>query len=177
MAETRDVRLYIYNGNNPRGTGVTLTESRTIELETGAIAPVTNVDTSSSTKTETTVANIVYSSFEVTLVKLEYTKKIYEPCKIVAYLQMGIIQERIDVITQVVTTDADGKKSTSSKTDTGTYKPTKLIDNAKINLLKGAYVDLEIDKNKVAENYYVHKVRSVYKTISGKTSLFVEPTT
>jgi hypothetical protein len=176
MAETRDVRLYIYNGNNPRGTGVTLTESRTIELETGAIAPVTNVDTSSTTKTETTIANIVYSSFEVTLVKLEYTKKIYEPCKIVAYLQMGIIQERTDVITQVVTTDADGKKSTSSKTDTGTYKPTKLIDNAKINLLKGAYVDLEIDKNKVAENYYVHKVRSVYKTISGKTSLFVELT-
>ena len=176
MAETRDVRLYIYNGNNPRGTGVTLTESRTIELETGAIAPVTNVDTSSTTKTETTIANIVYSSFEVTLVKLEYTKKIYEPCKIVAYLQMGIIQERTDVITQVVTTDADGKKSTSSKTDTGTYKPTKLIDNAKINLLKGAYVDLEIDKNKVAENYYVHKVRSIYKTVSGKTSLFVELT-
>lgn len=176
MAETRDVRLYIYNGNNPRGTGVTLTESRTIELETGAIAPVTNVDTSSTTKTETTIANIVYSSFEVTLVKLEYTKKIYEPCKIVAYLQMGIIQERTDVITQVVTTDADGKKSTSSKTDTGTYKPTKLIDNAKINLLKGAYVDLEIDNNKVAENYYVHKVRSIYKTVSGKTSLFVELT-
>lgn len=176
MAGTRDVRLYIYNGNNPRGTGVTLTESRTIELETGAIAPVTNVDTSSTTKTETTIANIVYSSFEVTLVKLEYTKKIYEPCKIVAYLQMGIIQERTDVITQVVTTDADGKKSTSSKTDTGTYKPTKLIDNAKINLLKGAYVDLEIDNNKVAENYYVHKVRSIYKTVSGKTSLFVELT-
>ena len=176
MAETRDVRLYIYNGNNPRGTGVTLTESRTIELETGAIAPVTNVDTSSSTKTETTVANIVYSSFEVTLVKLEYTKKIYEPCKIVAYLQMGVIQERTDVVTQVVTTDADGKKATSSSTNKGTYKPTKLIDNDKINLLKGAYVDLEIDKNKVAENYYVHKVRSVYKTVSGKTSLFVELT-
>ena len=180
MAETRDVRLYIYAVPNNRGTGVTLTESQTIELERYSDYkpnpeekknPVTGKITS-----RTTVLNYTVYSLEVSLLKLEYTKKIYEPCKIVAHLQVGTVMKRTDVYTEVITFDENGESSTDLKTDIGTFMPTKLLDNDKINLLRGALVDLEIDKNKVAENYYVHKVRSVYKTVSGKTSLFVELT-
>ena len=180
MADKRDVRLYIYAVPNNRGTGVTLTESQTIELERYSDYkpnpeekknPVTGKITS-----RTTVLNYTVYSLEVSLLKLEYTKKIYEPCKIVAHLQVGTVMKRTDVYTEVITFDENGESSTDLKTDIGTFMPTKLLDNDKINLLRGALVDLEIDKNKVAENYYVHKVRSVYKTVSGKTSLFVELT-
>lgn len=179
MAGTRDVRLYIYDDLNPKGNGVTLTELRTVELErTNDLRPnpVEEKDSTGKTTKITTVVNTTIYSMELSLSKLEYTKKVYEPCMIVAYLLVGAVMQRTDVLTQVETFDQNGKKTTDLKTDKGSYKPTKLIDNDKINLLKGTHVDLEIDKNKVAENYYVHKVRSIYKTVSGKTSLFVELT-
>ncbi len=180
MADKRDVRLYIYAVPNNRGTGVTLTESQTIELERYSDYkpnPEEKKDSVTGKITSrTTVLNYTVYSLEVSLLKLEYTKKIYEPCKIVAHLQVGTVMKRTDVYTEVITFDENGESSTDVKTDIGTFMPTKLLDNDKINLLRGALVDLEIDKNKVAENYYVHKVRSIYKTVSGKTSLFVELT-
>ena len=175
MAEARDVRLYIYDGKH-EVEGLTLTGSQTIYV--GAPAPdiKTESETVNGVTTETKVTTNVLSQFELTLVNLKYSKKIYEPCKIVANLQVGAIQERTDVKTQVTTIGSDGKESTNISIDEGIFRPVKLISKDKLDILKGAYVDMEIDNNKVAENYYVHKVRSVYKTVSGKTSLFVELT-
>ena len=107
---------------------------------------------------------------------MEYKKKVYEPCQILANLQVGVVQDRTDVKTTDTTTLADGKTNVEEKTEKGRFKPIEMIDSEKINLLKGANVELEIDNNKVAQNYFVYKVRSSYRTVSGKTSLFVELT-
>ena len=124
--------------------------------------------------TEKTTTNVC--SFDVTLTKLEYKKKVYEPCQILANLQVGVVQERTDVKTKETTTLADGKTNVEEKTEKGHFKPVEMIDSEKINLLKGASVELEIDNNKVAQNYFIYKVRSSYRMVSGKTSLFVELT-
>jgi hypothetical protein len=178
MAEARKLKLYIYNGTS-KGDGLSLTKSEIFFLnnrtnvyteEQESEDPVTHV----KTKTVITTTNTL--SYEVTLTKLEYRKKVYEPCYILANLQVGLVQERTDVKTDVITTDKEGKTSTDSKTDEGYFKPVEMIGHDKIDLIKGSTVELEIDGNSVAKNYYVHKVRSVYRTVSGKTSLFVELT-
>lgn len=180
MSEARDVRLYIYDGNpNSRGNGLSLTQSQTFELKDKknevSVESSESTDSNTGAKIKTTITKTTVYSYEVTLSKLEYHKKVYEPCQILANLQVGVLQSRTDVKTEVTTTK-DSKTSTDTTIDKGHFKPVEMIGNDKIDLIKGARVDLEIDKNKVAENYYVHKVRSVYKTVSGKTSLFVELT-
>ena len=177
MAESRDVRLYIYNDNHQKGKGLSLIESQTFQLEDKKnvyTEKSESVDPSTGAKilTEKTTTNVC--SFDVTLTKLEYKKKVYEPCQILANLQVGVVQERTDVKTKETTTLADGKTNVEEKTEKGHFKPVEMIDSEKINLLKGASVELEIDKTKVAQNYFVYKVRSSYSTVSGKTSLFVE---
>ncbi len=175
MAEARDVRLYIYDGKH-NNEGLTLTGSSVIAL--GAPAPNIQVktETKDEVKTETKVITSVLTQLELTLANLEYSKKVYEPCMMLANLQVGVIQERTDITTIVTKTGKDGVVSTDTLTDEGKFKPVKQISKDKLDILKGAFVNLEIDNNMVAENYYVHKIRSVYKTISGKTSLFVELT-
>ena len=177
MAESRDVRLYIYNDNHQKGKGLSLIESQTFQLEDKKnvyTEKSESVDPSTGAKilTEKTTTNVC--SFDVTLTKLEYKKKVYEPCQILANLQVGVVQERTDVKTKETTTLADGKTNVEEKTEKGHFKPVEMIDSEKINLLKGASVELEIDNTKVAQNYFVYKVRSSYSTVSGKTSLFVE---
>ena len=181
MAEARDVRLYIYDGiNKSKGSGITLTQSQSFALKDKknevSVQSSESTDADTGAKIKTTITKTTVYSYEVTLSKLEYHKKVYEPCQIVANIQVGVVQSRTDVETEVYTTYTDGKTNTETSVDKGHFKPVEMIGNDKIDLLKGATVDLEIDKNKVAENYYVHKVRSVYKTVSGKTSLFVELT-
>ena len=177
MSEARDVRLYIYAGTS-KGEGLSLTESQTFKLdnrENAYTEEKESVDsTGVKTKTQTTTTNTL--SYEVTLTKLEYRKKVYEPCQILANLQVGVVQERTDVKTVVTTTYTDGKTGTDTTIDKGHFKPVEMVGNDQINLIKGKTVELEIDNNTIAKNYYVHKVRSVYKTVSGKTSLFVELT-
>lgn len=180
MSEARDVRLYIYDGNpNSRGNGLSLTQSQTFSLKDKknevSVESSESTDSNTGAKIKTTITKTTVYSYEVTLSKLEYHKKVYEPCQILANLQVGVLQSRTDVKTEVTTTK-DSKTSTDTTIDKGHFKPVEMIGNDKIDLIKGAIVDLEIDKNKVAENYYVHKVRSVYKTVSGKTSLFLELT-
>ena len=175
MAEERVVRLYIYDGKH-NNEGLTLTGSSVIAL--GAPAPNIQVktETKDEVKTETKVISSVLSQIELTLVNLEYSKKVFEPCKIIANLQVGVIQERTDITTLVTTTGKDGVTSTNTSTDEGKFKPVKQVGKDKLDILKGAFVNLEIDNNMVAKNYYVHKIHSVYKTVSGMTSLFVELT-
>ena len=179
MAESRNVRLYIYNDNHQKGKGLSLIESQTFQLEDKKnvyTEKSESVDPSTGAKilTEKTTTNVC--SFDVTLTKLEYKKKVYEPCQILANLQVGVVQERTDVKTKETTTLADGKTNVEEKTEKGHFKPVEMIDSEKINLLKGASVELEIDSNKVAQNYFIYKVRSSYRMVSGKTSLFVELT-
>ena len=179
MAESRDVRLYIYNDNHQKGKGLSLIESQTFQLKDTKnvyTEKSESVDPVSGAKivTEKTTTNVC--SFDVTLTKLEYKKKVYEPCQILANLQVGVVQDRTDVKTTDTTTLADGKTNVEEKTEKGHFKPIEMIDSEKINLLKGASVELEIDNNKVAQNYFIYKVRSSYRTVSGKTSLFVELT-
>ena len=179
MAESRNVRLYIYNDNHQKGKGLSLIESQTFQLKDTKnvyTEKSESVDPVSGAKivTEKTTTNVC--SFDVTLTKLEYKKKVYEPCQILANLQVGVVQDRTDVKTTDTTTLADGKTNVEEKTEKGRFKPIEMIDSEKINLLKGANVELEIDNNKVAQNYFVYKVRSSYRTVSGKTSLFVELT-
>ena len=180
MAETRDVRLYIYNGDGSKGEGLTLIGSQSFALKDKqnevSSESSESTDPNTGVKTKITTTKTTIYSYEVTLSKLEYHKKVYEPCQIVANLQVGVLQTRTDVEKEVLTTYSDGKTSTETSIDKGHFKPVEMIGNDKIDLIKGARVDLEIDGNKVAENYYVHKVRSVYKTVSGKTSLFLELT-
>lgn len=179
MAEARKVRLYIYNDTS-KGDGLSLTSSQTFMLDDRknvvTSVPVEYTDPNTGVKTSTTTTTTTVYSYEVTLTKLEYRKKVYEPCQILANIQIGVVQERTDVKTDIITTYTDGKTSTDTKTDKGHFVPVEMIGNDKINLIKGSTVELEIDGNSVAKNYYVHKVRSLYKTISGNTSLFVELT-
>ena len=179
MAESRNVRLYIYNDNHQKGKGLSLIESQTFQLEDKKnvyTEKSESVDPSTGAKilTEKTTTNVC--SFDVILTKLEYKKKVYEPCQILTNLQVGVVQHRTDVKTHVTTTYTNGTKNVEEKTDEGDFKPAEMIDSEKINLLKGASVELEIDNTKVAQNYFVYKVRSSYSTVSGKTSLFVELT-
>ncbi|MBR3657026.1 MAG: hypothetical protein IKN58_07595 [Prevotella sp.] len=179
MAESRNVRLYIYNDNHQKGKGLSLIESQTFQLEDKKnvyTEKSESVDPSTGAKilTEKTTTNVC--SFDVILTKLEYKKNVYEPCQILTNLQVGVVQHRTDVKTHVTTTYTNGTKNVEEKTDEGDFKPAEMIDSEKINLLKGASVELEIDNTKVAQNYFVYKVRSSYSTVSGKTSLFVELT-
>ena len=179
MAESRDVRLYIYNDNHQKGKGLSLIESQTFQLKDTKnvyTEKSESVDPVSGAKILTEKTTTYVCSFDVTLTKLEYKKKVYEPCQILANLQVGVVQERTDVKTHVTTTYTNGTKNVEEKTDEGDFKPVEMIDSEKINLLKGASVELEIDNTKVAQNYFVYKVRSSYSTVSGKTSLFVELT-
>lgn len=177
MSEARDVRLYIYAGTS-KGEGLSLTESQTFKLDNRENAYTEEKESVDSTgvKTKTQTTTTTTFSYEVTLTKLEYRKKVYEPCQILANLQVGVVQERTDVKTVVTTTYTDGKTGTDTTIDKGHFKPVEMVGNDQINLIKGKTVELEIDNNTIAKNYYVHKVRSVYKTVSGKTSLFVELT-
>ena len=180
MAETRDVRLYIYNGDGSKGEGLSLIGSQSFALKDKqnevSVESSESTDPNTGVKTKITTTKTTIYSYEVTLSKLEYHKKVYEPCQIVANLQVGVLQTRTDVEKEVLTTYTDGKTSTEKSIDKGHFKPVEMIGNDKIDLIKGSTVELKIDDNLVAENYFVHKVRSVYKTVSGKTSLFVELT-
>ena len=179
MAESRDVRLYIYNDNHQKGKGLSLIESQTFQLEDTKnvyTEKSESVDPSTGAKILTEKTTINVCSFDVILTKLEYKKKVYEPCQILANLQVGVVQHRTDVKTHVTTTYTNGTKNVEEKTDEGDFKPVEMIDSEKINLLKGASVELEIDNTKVAQNYFIYKVRSSYRMVSGKTSLFVELT-
>ena len=108
MSEARDVRLYIYDGTS-KGEGLSLTESQTFKLDNRENAYTEEKESVDSTgvKTKTQTTTTTTLSYEVTLTKLEYRKMVYEPCQILANLQVGVVQERTDVTTVVTTTYRD----------------------------------------------------------------------
>lgn len=82
-------------------------------------------------------------NYDAKLTKLSYTKHVYAPCE---------ISVQIDV---------------SVKSSPGTNDGTKMPDNKKlVDSFLNKKVDLKINSNLIATNYFVYKVRPVYKTTS-----------
>ena len=82
-------------------------------------------------------------NYDAKLTKLSYTKHVYAPCE---------ISVQIDV---------------SVKSSPGTNDGTKMPDNKKlVDSFLNKKVDLKINSNLIATNYFVYKVRPIYKTTS-----------
>ena len=172
-----EVKLYIYNDSKIKGEGITLSrEGNYIHQKVTEISDETKPDTNSDGKIRTVKNSIVSYEIPLSMTKLRYVKRVYEPCKIHAELQMGmsITKKEIDE-TKTTPIDKDGKDGeTTTKQDVKSTTDTPLTADTIINFFKGAKVEMEIDGNKVAENYMVFEVRSIYKTVSASTSLFLD---
>ena len=172
-----EVKLFIYNDSKIKGDGITLSREGTyIHQNVNEISDETKPDTNSDGKIRTVKNSIVSYEIPLSMTKLRYVKRVYEPCKIHAELQMGmsITKKEIDE-TKTTPIDKDGKDGeTTTKQDVKSTTDTPLTADTIINFFKGAKVEMEIDGNKVAENYMVFEVRSIYKTVSASTSLFLD---
>lgn len=172
-----EVKLFIYNDSKIKGEGITLSrEGNYIHQKVTEISDETKPDTNSDGKIRTVKNSIVSYEIPLSMTKLRYVKRVYEPCKIHAELQMGmsITKKEIDE-TKTTPIDKDGKDGeTTTKQDVKSTIDTPLTADTIIDFFKGAKVEMEIDGNKVAENYIVFEVRSIYKTVSASTSLFLD---
>ena len=75
MAETRDVRLYIYNGDGSKGEGLSLIGSQSFALKDKqnevSVESSESTDPNTGVKTKITTTKTTIYSYEVTLSKLE----------------------------------------------------------------------------------------------------------
>lgn len=171
-----EVRLYIYNDSSKKGEGILFNGigTYTYEIKT-LISDKTESDSSSGT-IHTEKTNIVSYSIPLTLTKLNYNKKVYSPCEIYAELQMGMTITKKEIIeTKITQTDQDGKSDGTKLEQEETSS--KTIDKSLADIVeffKGAKVALKIDDHTVADNYMVFKLRSLYKTVSSQTTIFLE---
>lgn len=162
-----EVKLYIFKGTE-KGEGISLTKSGDYSFDKSTILPPkTEKDETKGLTTliSTTITNSY--ALSVSLLKLEYCKKIYKPCDIFAKIQTSGIQMKTTKVTKTSIIDQNGKELESKEeTDEGDFK----IDNEKtpilVQLFKGAKVVLEIDGHTVAENYFVFNVRTICNTNS-----------
>ena len=191
-----EVKLYIYK-NESKGEGITLTEPGGYTFSQNILLPP-KIDENDKTKETTIVQTTITNTYKIpvlTLTKLDYKKTIYQPCEIHADLQvdMGNLRMKTKRVTKTTTLDEYNNVISSSETsDEGSYtelnnsisqtvnqKVPGMVSGKGIDLVshfKGANVEMQIDGNKVAENYMVFKVSSSYKTISGNTSMFLNLT-
>lgn len=171
-----EVRLYIYNDSSKKGEGILFNGigTYTYEIKT-LISDKTESDSSSGT-IHTEKTNIASYSIPLTLTKLNYNKKVYSPCEIYAELQMGMTITKKEIIeTKITQTDQDGKSDGTKLEQEETSS--KTIDKSLADIVeffKGAKVALKIDDHTVADNYMVFKLRSLYKTVSSQTTIFLE---
>ena len=180
-----EVKLYIYKGDQ-KGEPVTQRGTGSFFFDKSTVLPPVKDDVTGTLKT-TTITNTYHISLP-SLAKLTYHKKVYEPCEIFAYIQLGSVQKRTIKTTKTTRYDKDGKEIGSEEKKevgefdefdnemTNRFRGTASSVNSIINNFLGAKVILEIDGNTVAENYLVFKVRTTYKTISNSTSRFLELT-
>lgn len=185
-----EVKLYIYKGDK-KGDGITFREGVSFIFNKDTILPPQtekNNDSDETTLITTTIRH-TYKIPLLTLTKLLYKKNIYKPCEIHACLQaeVGKMEMKTTTLTKTIILDKNGnEKSVSEKKTEGTFaeinnEMTQRIHDALstkdgdlIDYFKGANVIMQIDNQTVAENYKVFKVRSLYKTVSNNTSLFLE---
>ena len=168
-----EVQLYIYNSKE-KGKPISL-------LESGEFLKEDTVVESSEKKDDVTVKTTkttkVTHKITITLTKLDYTKKVYEPCEIHAYLQVSAVQKKTDVEIKTVTTAKDGKAGDPVITiDNGSYEYVTMPGGVITDQVRGAKVCLIIDNHTVAENYFVYKVLMRYETVSNETSRFLDLT-
>lgn len=191
-----EVKIYIYK-DKQKGDGITFTESGGYVFNVNTVLPPqTKKDdkTGEMTLITTTITN-TYKIPLLTLTELDYKKKIYKPCEIHANLQVeiGKLKMKTTKVTKTTTYDKDGKeKGVVEQKEEGNYsevnndistsvnsKTPEVFsgkENELVKYFKGANVVMQIDGHTVAENYRVFKVRSLYKTVSSSTSLFLELT-
>lgn len=172
-----EVRLYIYNDSSKKGEGILFNGigTYTYEIKT-LISDVTESDSSIGGTIRTVKTNIVSYSIPLTLTKLDYNKKVYNPCEIYAELQMGMTITKKEIIeTKITQTDQDGKSSDTKqeRKETSSESIDKSLADI-VKFFKGAKVTLKIDEHTVADNYLIFKVRSLYKTVSSRTTIFLE---
>ena len=185
-----EVKLYIYKGDK-KGDGITFREGVSFIFNKDTILPPQtekNNDSDETTLITTTIRH-TYKIPLLTLTKLLYKKNIYKPCEIHACLQaeVGKMEMKTTTLTKTIILDKNGnEKSVSEKKTEGSFaeinnEMTQRIHDALstkdgdlIDYFKGANVIMQIDNQTVAENYKVFKVRSLYKTVSNNTSLFLE---
>ena len=176
------IKLSIYNDpsqKNEVGFGdsgkLTFTETRTHEYTT---APDTTTQQTTTVKT----TNELACTFYVDLVKLDFKKKIYRSGVIKATLLVtGMALDHISVKKEVK--DKDGNPVESGTTSTETTNTThntagflrdKYVSREDIKrLFTNAKVELTIDDNSVASNYFVYSVHSTHKKDS-KSSVSVD---
>ena len=172
-----EVKLFIYNDSSKKGDGITLSREGTyIHQDVTVNSDETKPDPNSDGKIRTEKSSIVSYEIPLSMTKLRYIKRVYKPCEIHAELQMGmsITKKEIDE-TKTTPIDKDGKVGeATTKQDIKSTTDTPLTADTIIKFFKGAIVEMEIDDNKVAENYMVFEVRSIYKTVSASTSLFLD---
>ena len=162
-----EVKLYIFKGTE-KGEGISLTKSGDYSFDKSTILPPkTEKDETKGLTTLITTTITNSYALSVSLLKLEYCKKIYKPCDIFAKIQTSGIQMKTTKVTKTSIIDQNGKELESKEeTDEGDFK----IDNEKtpilVQLFKGAKVVLEIDGHTVAENYFVFNVRTICNTNS-----------
>jgi hypothetical protein len=89
---------------------------------------------------------------------------------------MGMTITKKEIIeTKITQTDQDGKSDGTKLEQEETSS--KTIDKSLADIVeffKGAKVALKIDDHTVADNYMVFKLRSLYKTVSSQTTIFLE---
>jgi len=167
------VKLYIFKGPQ-KGKGITLSESGVFSFDqTTILPPETKKDETTEVTTLTMKSVVTTYKCSITLTKLSYRKNIYKPCKIHAELEVSSLQKRTSHVTQEVDIDKNGVETPrEEKRDDGAFVDTTSISH----FFEGSQVFLEINDHTVAKNYMVFKVRTTYKTVSNKTSQFVNLT-
>ena len=167
------VKLYIFKGPQ-KGKGITLSESGVFSFDqTTILPPETKKDETTEVTTVTMKSVVTTYKCSITLTKLSYRKNIYKPCKIHAELEVSSLQKRTSHVTQEVDIDKNGVETPrGEKRVDGAFVDTTSISH----FFEGSQVFLEINDHTVAKNYMVFKVRTTYKTVSNKTSQFVNLT-
>ena len=163
-----DVRLYIYNSKE-KGKPISLLESG--ELLKEEVSVVDSSEKKDDVTVKTTKTTKVTHKISITLTKLDYSKKVYEPCVIHAYLQVSAVQKKTDIEVKTITTDKDGKDGDAViTTDSGSYEYVTLPASVITDQVRGAKACLIIDNHTVAENYFVYNVLTRYEIVSNETS-------
>ena len=100
-----EVKLYIYKGDQ-KGEPVTQRGTGSFFFDKSTVLPPVKDDVTGTLKT-TTITNTYHISLP-SLAKLTYHKKVYEPCEIFAYIQLGSVQKRTIKTTKTTRYDKDG---------------------------------------------------------------------
>ena len=170
-----EVKLYIFSDPNEKGKGVGLNQSGELPFTDEKVEVNTATD-SNGNVTTTTLTTKITGTITAILLKLDYTKTMYEPGLINATL--SLVGMGID--TPTYKQETKDKNGTITETKEGSYatgllRPTEIKREKILSVLSNAKVELTVDDKVVATNYFVYKIRSVHKK-SAESDVTVELT-